>query len=75
MFFVSSFMLSNIFVYSVLLFTLLSLVYNLLWFRMINFSSVSLTFNSNTNLNFSSFYSLSSSFILCFLFLVLVSFI
>lgn len=75
MFFVSSFMLSNIFVYSVLLFTFLSLLYNLLWFRMINFSSVSLTFNSNTNLNFSSFYSLLSSFILCFLFLVLVSFI
>lgn len=74
-FFVSSFMLSNIFVYSVLLFTLLSLVYNLLWFRMINFSSVSLTFNSNTVLSFSSFYSLLSSFILCFLFLVLVSFI
>ena len=75
MFFVSSLMLSNIFVYSVLLFTFLSLVYNLLWFRMINFSSVSLTFNTSINLNFSSFYSLFSSFMLCFLFLVLVSFI
>ena len=75
MFFVSSLMLSNIFVYSVLLFTFLSLVYNLLWFRMINFSSVSLTFNTSINLNFSSFYSLFSSFMLCSLFLVLVSFI
>ncbi len=74
-FLISSFILSHYLLYFVLLFTFFSLVYNLLWFRIINFSSPSLTYSIDKLLNFSSFNSLSTSFIVCFSFLILVSFI
>ena len=75
LFFISSYLLSSYLLYFVLLFTFFSLVYNLLWFRIINFSSLSLTYSTDKGLSFISFASLSSSFLVCFSFLVLVSFV
>jgi NADH:ubiquinone oxidoreductase subunit 4 (subunit M) len=73
-FFVSSYVLSSYFIYSVILFTFFSLVYNLLWFRIINFSSTSIRFSLDKVLSFNSFLALSHSFLVCFSFLVLLSY-
>jgi len=55
LFFISSYLLSSYLLYFVLLFTFFSLVYNLLWFRIINFSSLSLTYSTDKGLSFISF--------------------
>ena len=73
-FFVSRYILSTYFIYPVLLFTFFSLVYNLLWFRIINFSSISRRFRLDKLLGFNSFLALAHSFFVCFSFLVLLSF-
>lgn len=73
-FLVSSYSLSCWFIPSLLLFTFLSLVYNLSWLSSVNFSTVS-SVSLTRFFRFSVFLPISHTLLLCFPFLILVSFV
>lgn len=73
-FFISSYLLSWFFCFPVVLFTFLSLVYNLSWFSRINFSNFSSFVGYDKFFSFSSFLPISHTFLVCFIFILLVSF-